>query len=223
MSTQKPINIDTLLLKLKGEALTAEHSISDVEKVNSICDAFIMKLKGAAVNIKDYDISVTLDDTTVSKKKIVEKVASEPDPEPEICTICKDALDDMTDTLKCGHKFHHECALFWYKEQNTGSAYDGNNIPRCCPYCRSDGGYLILHPGETHIANIHAPEPVKVAPAEVAPFKIVPASVKVAKSAKTKLSKNNWQCLALTKKGKQCKNTRTDGTNYCHLASHCAS
>ena len=47
----------------------------------------------------------------------------------EICTICTDVCDSETAThvLACGHIFHVECVMHWFRFENT-----------CCPNCRSN-------------------------------------------------------------------------------------
>ena len=72
------------------------------------------------------------------------------DTQNELCSICYDNIDikkneDIT-ILKCGHKFHYNCILLTYK--NTKSR-------RECPYCRGDGGYLLLKPGIIPMNHIH--------------------------------------------------------------------
>ena len=64
----------------------------------------------------------------------------------EVCNICYDEIDKSKDIsiLKCGHKFHYKCILETYKNQNTRNS---KNSTRTCPYCRENGGYLLLKPG----------------------------------------------------------------------------
>lgn len=63
-----------------------------------------------------------------------------------ICLVCYDELkEEDLSILKCGHKFHYECIHMTYKNMKS----------RCCPYCRSDGGYLKLYPGVVPEYNIH--------------------------------------------------------------------
>lgn len=237
--SQKPTTINTLLLKLKGESVMTDGN-SDVAKVNAICDTFIAKLKTAGVKIKGYDLSISLDTGVVSKKKDVEEDVEkepEPEPEPELCSICKDDLDDMTTTLACGHKFHHDCVIYWYTSLLTGGGCEGNKIARTCPYCRADGGYLDLHAGETYVYGVHhekfkngipepEPEPVKVSAETVVltpikelvkkvPVSPPPAPKKITKAKK--MAKNTWQCHGMTKKGNQCKKSKLSGTNFCFI------
>ena len=44
----------------------------------------------------------------------------------DICTICCDAITDNI-TIECGHSFHTECAMRWFRFESTA-----------CPNCRSD-------------------------------------------------------------------------------------
>lgn len=155
----KPTNISTLLTKLKGESVISNGGVSDLDKINAICDIFIMNLKGAGVDIKDYNVSVSLDTNVISKSSTdedIETVEKEiEEPEPELCPVCMDDIDEMSDTLLCGHKVHHECIFEWYKDLNDGGGCEGNKIPRTCPYCRQDGGYLTMYSGEAYIAGVH--------------------------------------------------------------------
>lgn len=45
----------------------------------------------------------------------------------EICTICADACESEAHTLACGHTFHVECIVHWFRRENT-----------TCPNCRSE-------------------------------------------------------------------------------------
>ena len=49
--------------------------------------------------------------------------------QPEICTICTEPCDDNNPghKLGCGHTFHVECVLHWFRFENTS-----------CPNCRSE-------------------------------------------------------------------------------------
>ena len=72
----------------------------------------------------------------------------------KLCLICyedydeKSVINDKTKcvTLKCGHKFHYDCIYMTYKSQKK---------PKLCPYCRKDGGYLSLIPGQAPQQYIH--------------------------------------------------------------------
>ena len=66
----------------------------------------------------------------------------------EICYICYDKIEKTKDIsiLKCGHKFHYKCIISTYKSQN---------LRRTCPYCRADGGFLLLKPGMIPMNCIH--------------------------------------------------------------------
>jgi hypothetical protein len=52
----------------------------------------------------------------------------------QTCSICydEDSLDKNIITTKCGHTFHRDCLLKWYKRQNT------------CPYCRGELYFNII-------------------------------------------------------------------------------
>ena len=54
----------------------------------------------------------------------------------ECCTICKDPLNDKTYGLpECGHTFHTECIVHWFREQHTQ-----------CPQCNHHpGAYVPLY------------------------------------------------------------------------------
>jgi len=72
-----------------------------------------------------------------------------------LCLICYDEykinknVNDNTKcvTLKCGHKFHYECIYMTYKSLKG---------QRTCPYCRKDGGFLPLIPGQMPQQYIHS-------------------------------------------------------------------
>ena len=72
----------------------------------------------------------------------------------KLCRICYDdynedeSINDKTKcvTLKCGHKFHYECIYITYKSLNG---------QRKCHYCRKDGGFLPLIPGQMPQQYIH--------------------------------------------------------------------
>ena len=66
------------------------------------------------------------------------------------CPICHDELDDDIQILNCGHKFHYECIKLSY----INSAIQNTSI-RCCPYCRSYGGYLELKKNSIPLKNLH--------------------------------------------------------------------
>jgi hypothetical protein len=72
-----------------------------------------------------------------------------------LCRICYDEYKDDENvndnskcvTLKCGHKFHYECIYMTYKSLKG---------QRTCPYCRKDGGFLPLIPGQMPQQYIHS-------------------------------------------------------------------
>lgn len=206
--------IHSLLLKLKGNC-AAKNGTSDVSKINSICETFIYKLKQSGVDIETYNINLGLktDSINIAGKHISvkgskkEEMEKKEELDPELCTICFTPLDELSIELKCGHKFHYECAIEWYKELsvNIGS-HASNKIPRTCTYCRLDGGYLELHAGEAYISGIHDPK-----------FKNSVVKSSVEDVSKPQLLDDGVRCMKLTKKGKQCKKNRIYGTETCHL------
>jgi hypothetical protein len=246
--SDKPTTINTLLLKLKGKSVISKSGVSDLDKINGMCDTFITNLKSAGVNIKDYNITVSLETDIVKKsaddepdtnEEIVKTAIEVPEPETELCPVCMDDIDELSDTLLCGHKVHHDCIVAWYTDLISGGGCEGNKIPRTCPYCRQYGGYLDLHPCESFILGVHdvkfhgIPADTVKAPADtvnlmVTPKKIggaggsgdtiepPPAPVKIKKSS-SKIATNMWQCHGLTKKGKQCKKNKISGTNFCYI------
>jgi hypothetical protein len=42
----------------------------------------------------------------------------------ELCAICWERMDDEVARLECGHEFHLDCLLEWWKRDES------------CPYCR---------------------------------------------------------------------------------------
>lgn len=241
MYKSKPNNIDELILKLKGGA----HSTT---QINELCDEFILKLKDINVDIKDFTLNINIGSDVVSKSikdftdtdldKIESVVVSEKDEEKENCLICMCELDEMSETLKCGHKFHHDCILYWFIEQNTDDACEGNKIPRCCPYCRSDGGYITHIDGEKFIEGIHKyPEkkiekkvvdkPVNKVVSKLKKKVVTTDDITLVETPKTKVKSkvkklkvmSNNKCTAITKKGIQCKKNKITGSSYCKLHS----
>lgn len=76
----------------------------------------------------------------------------------EECTICGDNLsNENITTLQCGHKYHTDCIIHWFKSLGTLSktSYKNYSKPRQCPYCRKDGGWLTLKEDEKPIKGIH--------------------------------------------------------------------
>lgn len=76
----------------------------------------------------------------------------ENDTNEEVCPICLDVLkeNDIVE-LKCGHKFHYNCILDTYKNENKKNIKYKNR----CPYCRSDGGSLPFKEGMLPIKYVH--------------------------------------------------------------------
>ncbi len=68
----------------------------------------------------------------------------------EICSICVEPVDDVAGptgsvTLECGHTFHCECAIQWFRYHHTS-----------CPNCRADdveNGWKRVTP-QQRIANM---------------------------------------------------------------------
>ena len=64
-----------------------------------------------------------------------------------VCNICHEILDNNIITLKCGHKYHHECIYQTFRHAKLKIEKRKYNTLylkeiRQCPYCREDGGYL---------------------------------------------------------------------------------
>ncbi len=240
MSDDSPsqLTINTLLMKLKGESTTVSGD-TDVGKITGICETFIAKLKQSGIQIKDYNINIGLEKNTyniasgkiakstddmdsevhTSSKKadetyeadMVDKTGEQE--EPEECLICYSPLDELSIPLLCGHKFHYECILMWYKDQAIPTGHSGNKVKRSCSYCRQDGGYLVLPAGETCISGIHTSKIPKSSVDKVDTLKTIKKSgKKVFQSID-----NGLQCMSSTKKGKQCKNSRLSGTTHCYM------
>jgi hypothetical protein len=60
----------------------------------------------------------------------METPADAPPPEPEKCSICWEALDGARATTAlepCGHQFHVDCALGWFRSASNATS---------CPACR---------------------------------------------------------------------------------------
>lgn len=87
------------------------------------------------------------------------------------CPICFDEfIDNKTDeekkelknknliketiTIDCGHKFHYECLVDWFKNNISKYKYNYSKI-RICPYCRTKCDYLKLPHRTFPIKHIH--------------------------------------------------------------------
>lgn len=231
MSATGDLSIDSLIKKLKKSELD---SCGDTSLVNQLCDEFISKLKKSCVGVKGYNINIHFEkdtfnkvghkiDVDVSTCSAAEEamgydesghVISDSEDDENVCCICYESLNELSIKLKCGHMFHYECIIEWYKELNTAGAYDGNKIPRTCSYCKNDGGFLKLHPGQPFLSGIHDPTDEIV---KTKGTKSVSKSGDGVSTSTGKISDNGWQCMGLTKKKSQCKNYRIDGKNYCHV------
>ena len=53
----------------------------------------------------------------------------------ETCTVCLQPLSETDEALECGHRFHHRCALEWFRSGNDR-----------CPLCRAPPRRLLSHP-----------------------------------------------------------------------------
>ena len=69
----------------------------------------------------------------------------------EDCSICGLELKDKYyHELNCGHKFHYECLMKSFMNNNNKNNY--NN----CPYCRKESGYLPIVNGlKKLVVGIH--------------------------------------------------------------------
>lgn len=70
------------------------------------------------------------------------------------CTICSLVIIDDDIKLDCGHEYHYQCILNWFKK--NVSTFRTTSKSRECPYCRTPSGYLPFR--DTYIKNIHHPE-----------------------------------------------------------------
>ena len=80
------------------------------------------------------------------------------DNESSMCPICFDSLENSLNivTLDCGHKFHYDCIIDWFKQKKIKNPYSnsGKSI-RVCPYCREKSGFLTLPEKTFPIKHIH--------------------------------------------------------------------
>lgn len=121
-----------------------------------------------------------------------------------LCRICYDEYKDDENindntkcvTLKCGHKFHYECIYMTYKSLKG---------QRTCPYCRKDGGFLPLIPGQMPQQYIHL-EYIKLKenPNQPLNIELIPNKCKYI----LKTGKN---------KGNQCKFGIKNEAGYCNM------
>lgn len=235
--SKKPTNIDTLLVKLKAH--TSPGCSTNIAKINKLCDTFIADLQENGVDINHFNISISIGENTINigQKNITptkkKEIMSEKTPEiTENCLICYSPLDEITTAIKCGHKFHRDCILSWYQDQAVNDACSGNKIPRSCPYCRSDGGYLDLYVGEKFIKTVHFDKYETEPPIEPAVYVPVTNSeisadvsadvstegnlIVIDNNLETKNKDDDNKCIGKTKKGKNCKNSKVTGTLYCY-------
>ena len=78
-----------------------------------------------------------------------EKEFAEYSKDPDnFCNICYSEHDSSSVQLRCGHRYHYQCIKDSYKINNTKK-------PRCCPYCRKDGGYLRVMDDDKPEFGIH--------------------------------------------------------------------
>ena len=124
------------------------------------------------------------------------------------CPICYDTHDDTSIKLKCGHVYHYNCILTSYK----ASIYNNSRSVRICPYCRNDGGYLILNEGTYPIKGIHNEYN------EIEHYLIRNDFSKLQEITQKYIDKT--KCNAILKsgvnKGYQCKKNKKKEMNYCH-------
>lgn len=72
----------------------------------------------------------------------------------KLCLICYEKYNEDESIkdgnrcveLSCGHKFHYNCIFMTYKSLKG---------EKKCPYCRKNGGYLPLIPGQVPTKYIH--------------------------------------------------------------------
>jgi len=72
----------------------------------------------------------------------------------KLCLICYENYNEDENIkdgnrcveLSCGHKFHYNCIFMTYKSLKG---------EKKCPYCRNNGGYLPLIPGQVPTKYIH--------------------------------------------------------------------
>ena len=120
----------------------------------------------------------------------------------KLCLICYEDYNEESDIndktkcvkLKCGHKFNYECIYITYKSQKKN---------RVCPYCRTDGGFLPLIPGQMPQQYIHK-EYMKIKEKQPINIELIPNKCKYI----LKTGKNS---------GNQCKNNIKTTTGYCNM------
>jgi hypothetical protein len=59
-------------------------------------------------------------------------------------------IDKTIVTLECGHNFHHECVVDWFK-----NVINTKRTQTYCPYCREKSKYISLPPNMFPLKHIH--------------------------------------------------------------------
>lgn len=138
------------------------------------------------------------------------------DNESSMCPICFDSLENSLNivTLDCGHKFHYDCIIDWFKQKKIKNPYSnsGKSI-RVCPYCREKSGFLTLPEKTFPIKHIHKE------------YKHIEYVVNLDDQAKIlevcKPYFNPKYCFCILKtgasKGQQCRKYKKKGSDYCFI------
>jgi hypothetical protein len=131
------------------------------------------------------------------------------------CPICFDELkQDNVCKLDCGHTFHYECIISWFKNKkgkHPNSLY-GKSI-RVCPYCRNKVGYIDLPENTFPIKLIHKE------------FTLIEEFIQKEQFNKlVKLIHSFYKpkcCKVILEKGassgQQCKKNVFEGSDYCKI------
>jgi len=125
------------------------------------------------------------------------------------CPICYEEHDNTSIKLKCGHMFHYQCISSAYQ---SALSKNSRNI-RICPYCRNDGGYLVLKGNMYPIKGIHYEY------YEIEKYLLRNDYVKLKEITKNYIDKNKCNAILKTgsNKGYQCKKNKKKDMSYCHL------
>ena len=116
-----------------------------------------------------------------------------------VCNICRDEIDPMTNMIRlknCFHKYCEDCLKNWIKHSNSDFSYDNNSKKAIiCMYCKKKSPLFHKKDDEVYLKNYHMPIYSKHGKA---------------------IGMENYFCKAIKKSnGEQCCNKAKPGEDYC--------
>lgn len=125
-----------------------------------------------------------------------------------------DLVKNKIITLDCGHKFHYECIIDWFKQKKIKNPYSssGKSI-RVCPYCRNKCGFIELPKNTFPIKHIHSE------------YKLIQDVInlddhnKIMQVCKPYFNPKYCFCILKTgaSRGQQCRKYKSKGSDYCFI------